>query len=227
MGFANLIGGELAPREYWVLLENVQQASQTLAKLLDLDDEQVLKYAYQACDSFMSGGTECIDAAFETGICKHLCNLLRHRTDFVETKVLCAVARITSESDDQIQKLLELDVLSALKELMSVSCFAISNILAGRFDLVRTTIKAGIIPMLMNVVHHSGEDPAAKRVALEAICNATSCQQGEDLVKSVLGPEQLEGLVVLTKGCPRSRSLRSRSPRSRSLTQETAEIRHV
>ncbi|KAG5457815.1 MAG: armadillo-type protein, partial [Olpidium bornovanus] len=195
------------PQPDW---RTVSAALPTLAKLVHLDDIEILTDCCWAL-SYLSGGrNENVQAVVESGICGRLVDLLTwvksrvstrihtgyqpgHPSTSVQTPALRTIGNIVTGDDGQTQAVINCGVLTSLLALLSSekegirkeACWTISNITAGTSDQVQAVIEAGLTSPLINILSYA--DFKTRKEACWAISNATSGGLGR--------PEQIRYLV--------------------------------
>jgi len=181
--------------------ELVGQALPTLANLIWSKDEEVLTDACWAL-SYLSDDSSPhnlkIQAVIQSGVCKHLVELLIHKSDNVKTPALRTVGNIVTGDDNQTQAILNCVALPCLlsllvhprKSIRKETCWTISNITAGNPDQIQLVIDANIIPPLVSILRNSDFD--IQKEAAWAISNATSGGRDEQIRylvgQGVIGP---------------------------------------
>jgi hypothetical protein len=161
----------------------VGKALPTLANLIWSKDEEILTDACWAL-SYLSDDSsphnQKIQAVIQSGVCRHLVELLLHKSDNVKTPALRTVGNIVTGDDQQTQVILNCAALSCLlsllvharKSIRKEACWTISNITAGSSDQIELVMKANLIPPLIAILRSSEFD--IQKEAAWAISNATS-----------------------------------------------------
>lgn len=116
----------------------------------------------------------------QSGVCRHLVELLLHKSDNVKTPALRTVGNIVTGDDQQTQVILNCAALTCLlsllvharKSIRKEACWTISNITAGSSDQIELVMKANLIPPLIGILRNSEFD--IQKEAAWAISNATS-----------------------------------------------------
>uniref|UniRef100_A0A6P4FLY1 Importin subunit alpha n=1 Tax=Drosophila rhopaloa TaxID=1041015 RepID=A0A6P4FLY1_DRORH len=177
-----------------------------LARLLDIDDVDVLKHTCLAISFLADGPNNQIQAVLEAGVSCRLVELLLYPQQQVCTAALRAVANIATGEDEQIQVLLGHNVLvnicqllhSPWKTIKKESCWIISNIAAGNRALIQALIDAGLFTQLITIMKTA--EFRTRKTAAWAIANATSnasCEQILYLVQVGCLPPMCEFLTVM------------------------------
>lgn len=173
---SNLCRGK-NPQPDWNM---IAPALPVLAKLIYVNDEEVLTDACWAISYLSDGSNEKIQAVIEAGVARRLVELLMHPSYAIQTPALRSVGNIVTGDDVQTQVIINCSVLQALLSLLSSpkdgirkeACWTISNITAGNSGQIQGVIDANIIPSLINILQHG--DFKTKKEACWALSNATS-----------------------------------------------------
>ncbi|XP_050026399.1 importin subunit alpha-7 isoform X1 [Dermacentor andersoni] len=173
---SNLCRGKNPPPRF----EQVQPCLPLLARLLYVNDFDVLADACWALSYLSDGPNDKIQAVIDAGVCRRLVELLMHASQGVVSAALRAVGNIVTGDDAQTQVVLNCNALPCLLHLLSSpkesirkeACWTLSNITAGNRQQIQAVIDANIFPVLVDVL--SRAELKTKKEAAWAITNATS-----------------------------------------------------
>lgn len=175
---SNLCRGKPQPN-----FEQIQAVLPTLAKLVMMDDVEVLTDALWAL-SYISddnGATNNkIQAVIDHNVVPRVVQCLNHHQTSVQVPALRCVGNIVTGDDRQTQSVLSCNPLPFLLGLMShrkkgikkEACWAISNITAGSSPQIQCVLDANLVPPLVCLMRE-GEFDIQKEAAW-ALSNATS-----------------------------------------------------
>lgn len=173
---SNLCRGKNPPPRF----DQVQPCLPLLARLLYVNDFDVLADACWALSYLSDGPNDKIQAVIDAGVCRRLVELLMHASQGVVSAALRAVGNIVTGDDVQTQMVLNCNVLPCLQHLLSSpkesvrkeACWTLSNITAGNRQQIQAVIDANIFPVLVEVLARA--ELKTKKEAAWAITNATS-----------------------------------------------------
>ena len=171
---SNLCRGKPAPD-----FRLVQPALPLLQQLLYSSDVETVTDACWALSYLSDGPNERIEAVLQASVAPRLVELLQSASS-AQTPALRTVGNIATGDDGQTQRIVNLNVLPALlnildnskKNLRKEACWTISNITAGTQDQIQSIINAGIFPKLIELLHTADFD--IQKEATWAVSNATS-----------------------------------------------------
>ena len=172
---SNFCRGKPAPT-----FEMVRPALPVLARLIYLEDVEMLTDALWALSYLSDGTNDKIGAVLDTGVAMRLVELLRHSSHAVQTPALRNVGNIATGNDVQTDIIINCQALGALlhmldstrKSIRKEACWTISNITAGTPQQIQAVIDADIIPPLIRLLSYEEFD--VKKEIAWAISNATS-----------------------------------------------------
>jgi HEAT repeat protein len=175
---SNLCRGKPQPA-----FEHIQPVLPTLAKLVAMDDPEIITDACWALSyiSDDSGPANAkIQAVVESGIAPRLVQLLNHHNATVQIPALRSVGNIVTGDDHQTEAILACNPLPFLVGLLShkkknvrkEACWTISNITAGNETQIQLVLDANLIPPLVCLLREAEFD--IQKEAAWAISNATS-----------------------------------------------------
>ena len=156
---SNLMRGKPQPA-----LQFVSQAIPTLAKLLMIQDDEVLMDTCWALSYVTDGGDDRIDLAVQHGVVPLLMTILRERTENkTRTPSLRTLCNILTGSAAATQAVLDAGILEVLPESIrstkaqtrKEACWAISNIAAGTAQQVEQVVRS---PLLATVIERIEND---------------------------------------------------------------------
>eukprot|EP00123_Amoebidium_parasiticum_P010745 comp20291_c0_seq1/m.25463 comp20291_c0_seq1/g.25463 ORF comp20291_c0_seq1/g.25463 comp20291_c0_seq1/m.25463 type:complete len:532 (-) comp20291_c0_seq1:875-2470(-) len=156
----------------------VRVALPVLARLIWIDDEEVLTDACWALSYLSDGTNDKIQAVLEAGVCKRLVELLMHPSESVVSPALRTLGNMVTGKDMETQVVLNAGVLpmllhlmgSAKESLRKEACWTISNITAGTKEQIEAVLQAGLFGPLVQMLHTS--EFRTKREAAWAVANA-------------------------------------------------------
>jgi len=180
----------------------VKTALPTLAKLICIDDEEVIT---DSCSALycVSKGTN-VQAVIDASVCPRVVELLDHPSEEVHTLALRIIGNIVSGDEHHTQLIIDCGALPFLKKLLQSAkkgirrdaCYAISNITAGTKSQIQSVIDAGIIVSISNLLKNPHTRFDIKKEAAWAISNATSgCTS--DQMKYLIRCRVIKGLCDL------------------------------
>mmetsp|Transcript_17259 Transcript_17259/g.22025 ORF Transcript_17259/g.22025 Transcript_17259/m.22025 type:complete len:837 (+) Transcript_17259:356-2866(+) len=189
---SNLCDGQPRP------IFDVVAVLNTVKKVLDMDDTEVLSHACWALSHLCDGPSPHIQDVVKANVCPRLVELLRNKAWRVVKPALRTVGNIVCAEDDQdyTQHIIECGAVPCLRQLIGHSnreiqkeaCWTISNISAGTVDQIQCVLDSGGIPPLVELASEEADtDPDVKIEACWVLLNATSCgsdQQIEQLVRA-------------------------------------------
>jgi hypothetical protein len=175
---SNLCRGKPQPA-----FEHIQPVLPTLAKLVAMDDPEIITDACWALSyiSDDSGPANAkIQAVVDANICHRLVQLLNHHNASVQIPALRSVGNIVTGDDSQTEAILACNPLPFLVGLLShkkknvrkEACWTISNITAGNEAQIQLVLDANLIPPLVVLLREAEFD--IQKEAAWAISNATS-----------------------------------------------------
>jgi hypothetical protein len=209
--------------------EVVQPALGVLGSLLRGDDPKVLADACRAL-SYLSGGSDRIQALLDAGVLPRIVQLLDHHEVTVQTPALRCIGNIVAGDEQQTQKVVDSNALVHLAKLLESSerairkeaCWVISNITAGTQAQIQAVIDSGVVPTLVSMLRNSPFD--LKKEACWALANATNngsqaqigflvqCDMIPPLVDTLGAPSENKIILVAIEGL--HNALRSSGPRA-------------
>ncbi|KAK2637991.1 hypothetical protein Ddye_025786 [Dipteronia dyeriana] len=155
--------------------KQIKHALPAIARLILLDDEEVLTDSCWAL-SYLSDGTyDKIQAVIDAGVCPRLVELLTHRSPSVLISALRTVGNIVTGDDLQSQCIINHQALPCLlnllisnykKSIKKEACWR------GNKEQIHAVIEANIIGPLIHLLQNAEFD--IKKEAAWAISNATS-----------------------------------------------------
>jgi len=143
-----------------------------LARMLQVQDREILRDACSAFASLADGSHEKIQSVINSGVVPRLVELLRHTSKMVVASALRAVGNILLGDDTQTQFVIDHRGLSALlllllhdnEHLRRDACRATSNITAGNADQIQAVLDEGLFPILIALM----QTPTSVGVDVEA-----------------------------------------------------------
>lgn len=159
----------------------VKIALPALARLIHLNDEEVLTDACWALSYLSDGTNDKIQEVINAGVVRRLVELLMHSSPTVLVPALRTVGNIVTGDDMQTQIAINCGALPCLlhlitqyqkKSIKKEACWTISNITAGTKEQIQSVIDAGILPPL--IAQLSSAEFDIKKEAAWAVSNATS-----------------------------------------------------
>ncbi|KAJ7813844.1 armadillo-type protein [Mycena leptocephala] len=179
---SNLCRGR-APQPAWDL---ISPALTVLPKLIYSLDDEVLIDACWAISYLSDGTNDKIQAVIESGVCRHLVDLLMHRSTTVQIPVLHSVGIIVTGDDLQTQVLIESGAVIDAKIILPLinvlqnadfkskkeACWAISNVASGGLQnpaQTRYLVSQGCIKPLCDLL--TMMDNTVIQVALDSLDN--------------------------------------------------------
>jgi len=156
---SNLVRGKPQPA-----MPHVTRVLPVLAKLLMLQDEEVLMDTCWALSYISDGGDDRIDAVVQHGAVVPLMNVLRERTETrTRTPALRTLCNILTGSHAATQVVIDAGILDVLPEAIKATksqtrkeaCWAISNVAAGTTEQVDMVMRS---PLLASVIDRLGND---------------------------------------------------------------------
>ena len=182
---------------------------QTLKRLLDSTDDDILNYTCWALSHLCDSTASLISAVVTTsnpcdppgGLVPRLVKLLHHENWKVTKPALRAIGNIvcaeydedcvdkSSTPTDFTEVILECDAVPRLKllithnnrEIQKEACWTLSNIAAGTIDQIQAVIDSGAIPLLVQLVNDKKTDQEVRSEASWVVLNATSCGSDEQI----------------------------------------------
>jgi len=132
-----------------------------LARMLQVQDREILRDACFAFASLADGSHEKIQSVINSGVVPRLVILLQHTSKMVVASALRAVGNILLGDDSQTQFVIDNGGLAALLQLLlhdnenlrRDACRATSNVTAGNADQIQAVMDAGIFPILIALMH--------------------------------------------------------------------------
>lgn len=179
---SNLVRNKPAPA-----LEHVERALPTLAKLLSLDDSELMMDTMWALSHVAEAGGDAADGVVSVGCLPRLVHHLEHAPPSVQVPALRALANLLTGSDGATGAVLEAGFLRVVGKFLcsersrtrKEACWALSNIAAGtaaQIDQLMAT------PLLPEVIGLMGRDEfEVKKECLWTvanICHAYSSHPG-------------------------------------------------
>jgi hypothetical protein len=170
---SNLMRGKPQPS-----VHHVSAVAPTLAKLLLLQDDEVLMDSCWALSYISDGGDDRIDLVVQHGVVPSLMNILRERTDSrTRTPALRTLCNILTGSHMATQVVIDAGILDVLPDAIKSTkaqtrkeaCWAISNVAAGTAEQVDSVMRS---PLLANVVDRlANDDFEVKKEAAWVVAN--------------------------------------------------------
>ncbi|KAK1380340.1 Importin subunit alpha [Heracleum sosnowskyi] len=174
----NLCRGSPQPPLY-----ETRPALPILQRLLDFDDEEVLKDACWALSYLSDGTIDDIQAVIKAGVCQRLEEIILNCSLLVLIPALRTVGNISTGNNIQTQCIIDHGALCFLLRLLTEdhknhikkeACWTISNIItAGNMERIQAVIVAGLFVPLINLLQNGAL--YIKEDAARAISKATSC----------------------------------------------------
>jgi len=169
-------------------VEATRQCLPALARLIMLDDMEIVTDACWALSYLSDGTNDKIEEVVKAGVVPRLVQLLDSNNYNAITPCLRAVGNIVTGSDTQTQAVVKCNALATLAKLLTCSkpnivkeaAWTISNIAAGTTDQIREVLDSGLVPLLVEVLKHG--DFRAQKEAVWAITNITSGGSVEHMV---------------------------------------------
>jgi len=132
-----------------------------LARMLQVQDREILRDACFAFASLADGSHEKIQSVINSGVVPRLVVLLQHSSKMVIASALRAVGNVLLGDDSQTQFVIENGGLPALLSLLlhdsehlrRDACRATSNVTAGNADQIQAVMEAGLFPVLIALMH--------------------------------------------------------------------------
>ncbi|XP_050384308.1 importin subunit alpha-1a-like isoform X5 [Argentina anserina] len=159
--------------------DQVKPALPALARLIRLNDEEVLTDACWALSYLSDGTNDKIQAVIESGVCPRLVKLLLHPSPSVLIPALRTVGNIVTGDHMQTQVIIQHQALPCLLTLLTNNhtksikkevCWAISNITAGNEEQIQAVVDANILGPLVQLLSSAESD--IMKEATWAISNA-------------------------------------------------------
>eukprot|EP01134_Creolimax_fragrantissima_P001251 CFRG1251T1 len=172
--------------------EIVRVALPVLARLIHLNDDEVLQDACWALSYLSDGNDPKIEAVLNAGVAPRLVELLAHINSHVVSPALRTLGNIVTGRDNETQCVLDAGALPQLRSLLMTSdkeairkeaCWTISNITAGTRDQIQAVIMSDIFPSLGHILETG--DHRTKKEAAWAVSNA-ACGGSEEQIKYLI-----------------------------------------
>lgn len=156
---SNLMRGKPQPAA-----SHVAQVVPTLAKLLTVQDDEVMMDTCWALSYVSDGGDDRIDLVVQQGVVQPLMNILRERNEpKTRTPALRTLCNILTGSAAATQAVIDAGILEVLPDAIKApkaqtrkeACWAISNVAAGTSDQVDAVMRS---PLIASVVDRLAND---------------------------------------------------------------------
>jgi len=200
---SNMCRGKPAPD-----FNKVRGIVPTLARLIQLNDEDLLTDACWALSYLSDGDNEHIQWVLENGVARRMTDLLLHRSLAVQTPALRTVGNLLTGDDQQTQVVLNVGALTNLTQLLSSSkkaikketCWAVSNVTAGNRTQIQFAIDSGILEPMIDLMKTAEFD--VRKEASWAISNCTSGLIPDQIkyAKSKSFPSPIHSLMFPSSG---------------------------
>ncbi len=123
-------------------------------------DAKLIIDACWALYYIVDGGGDRIGAIIKSGVLAKLVQMMLLDEPRIALPALRVVGNVTTGSDEETQKVMELNGLATMRQLLfsknktlrKESCWAISNIAAGSQDQLLALLKADILPAIANII---------------------------------------------------------------------------
>eukprot|EP00002_Diphylleia_rotans_P001773 TRINITY_DN11008_c0_g1_i1.p1 TRINITY_DN11008_c0_g1~~TRINITY_DN11008_c0_g1_i1.p1 ORF type:complete len:528 (-),score=90.42 TRINITY_DN11008_c0_g1_i1:192-1775(-) len=163
------------------IISHAQSALASLGPLLFMEDREILSDSCWALAYLSDGSRDHIQALIDAGLCRRLCDLMRHPEVSVHFPALKALSNCVMGDNSQTQAALNCGMAPNLVLLLNSTsmrvrkevCWTLSNILAGTELQIEMVLRTGVVPDLIEQMN-SPNFPV-RREAIYGICNLIEC----------------------------------------------------